>query len=308
MNSMETRWVKGGGRKGGNVIFRSEGNSGRFFKFVYHKDLAESVLRWTCAQRTSAKCGAFLKTLGEQVIFASEVHAHEPPNDFDVVELRTSVKRKACEDISTAPRKVIRRALMENPDMSPNVRDVKNLRFRKIQALGLAACYKDDENDVGRWLHWTFGLPYCQPDEVGEAFCSWIVEKPELESEKTQTFAEYIHNTYVAENSLFPPKLWACKTEEVTRTTNACESFHSSFNKDFNSPHPNIFEFQTEVYTKLQSVHHVHVPLSQIRKQQAWIRKWIDRQERGDVELFAFIKIMSFKLRPHFPSPPATTS
>ncbi|KAF6201177.1 hypothetical protein GE061_005624 [Apolygus lucorum] len=128
MNSMETRWVKGGGRKGGNVIFRSEGNSGRFFKFVYHKDLAESVLRWTCAQRTSEKCGAFLKTLGEQVIFASEVHTHEPPNDFDVVELRTSVKRKACEDISTAPRKVIRRALMENPDMSPNVRDVINLR------------------------------------------------------------------------------------------------------------------------------------------------------------------------------------
>jgi hypothetical protein len=44
-------------------------------------------------------------------------------------------------------------------------------------------------------------------------------------------FANYIVENYIAENSVFPPKIWAAKTESLLRTTNTCESFHTKFSK-----------------------------------------------------------------------------
>jgi len=57
--------------------------------------------------------------------------------------------------------------------------------------------------------------------------------------------------------------VWAETSFELTKSTNACESFHAHFNANFNHSHPNIFIFidtlkniQTEIYIKL------HIKLS----------------------------------------------
>ncbi|KAF0773802.1 Uncharacterized protein FWK35_00000107 [Aphis craccivora] len=36
--------------------------------------------------------------------------------------------------------------------------------------------------------------------------------------------------------------------KNVSRTTNSCESFHSKFNSQFYSTHPNIFNFMDVLY------------------------------------------------------------
>lgn len=54
-------------------------------------------------------------------------------------------------------------------------------------------------------------------------------------------FSNYLLNSYIRNDASFPPNIWAAATADLNRTTNACESFHSHFNKSFNSNHPHIF-------------------------------------------------------------------
>lgn len=54
-------------------------------------------------------------------------------------------------------------------------------------------------------------------------------------------FADYLVDTYIGEDSMFPPEMWASASVETYLTTNACESFHAHFNSSFNSTHPNIY-------------------------------------------------------------------
>ncbi|KAF0761295.1 Uncharacterized protein FWK35_00013887, partial [Aphis craccivora] len=58
----------------------------------------------------------------------------------------------------------------------------------------------------------------------------------------------------------FPPNIWASASVTLTRTSNACESFLSHFNKSFYTPHHHIYNFmdkilelQFEIYIKINS-------------------------------------------------------
>lgn len=42
--------------------------------------------------------------------------------------------------------------------------------YRQIQKLGLTQSYKDDKSDVGKWLHYCFGLLFLEPTEVDNYF------------------------------------------------------------------------------------------------------------------------------------------
>jgi hypothetical protein len=66
-----------------------------------------------------------------------------------------------------------------------------------------------------------------------------------------QDFADYLVEWYIAEDSHFPPYMWAENSSSSQRTTNACEGFHSKFNASFYCGHPNIFQF-TEVLKNFQ--------------------------------------------------------
>ncbi|KAF0749804.1 Uncharacterized protein FWK35_00038909, partial [Aphis craccivora] len=61
----------------------------------------------------------------------------------------------------------------------------------------------------------------------------------------------------------FPPNICASASATLTWTTNACEFFHSHFNKIFTlyTPHPHIYNFmnkrlelQSKIYIKINSL------------------------------------------------------
>ncbi|XP_016664341.1 uncharacterized protein LOC107885253 [Acyrthosiphon pisum] len=51
-------------------------------------------------------------------------------------------------------------------------------------------------------------------------------------------FSDYVLNTYIEDDSLFPPILWAQVPLLNPRTTNGAESFHRTYNGQFYSTHP----------------------------------------------------------------------
>nr|CAD7264981.1 unnamed protein product [Timema shepardi] len=94
-------------------------------------------------------------------------------------------------------------------------------RWRKIQKLGLAATYKDENSDGGKWLQYCFGLTYLRPEEEEDAFCDLISIQPA--DIKLTRFADYLTETYIdeMEQATFPPRIWAADSSDLWRTTNA---------------------------------------------------------------------------------------
>jgi len=173
--------------------------------------------------------------------------------------------------------------------------------WRNVQKFGLATHYKDESSDVGKWIHYTFGLLFLNPEEVGDCYVEDLMSDCP-ENEKLQKFCDYLTDNYISDESIFPPKLWAAKSSELIRTTNACESFHSFFNKSFYSNSPPIHmwlavvqEIQTDVYIKLNSIHLQHFPKDRkVRERQLKNEKTIEKYNRGELSRYEFIKSMAF--------------
>lgn len=100
--------------------------------------------------------------------------------------------------------------------------------------------------------------------------------------------------------------MWACTTDSMCRTTNSCESFHSHFNSNFYSAHPNLFNFlnilknfQSETYIKINSANCSVRKLKSItKKKQNFIQLKIQEYNSNVLSTFEFVKIMSFKYLP----------
>jgi hypothetical protein len=93
----------------------------------------------------------------------------------------------------------------------------------------LSQYYNSKENsEIKSYLTYIFGLPFFDPKDVGDCFA---IELGAIQpvSDVITKFADYLIETYIAEDSTFPPLMWAEHSSSVTRTTNACESFHSRF-------------------------------------------------------------------------------
>lgn len=71
-----------------------------------------------------------------------------------------------------------------------------------------------------------FGLSFLRPDDVGDCFAIDLGAIQPTSNAVTK-FADYLVNTYIDENSLFPPHIWTEHSSSLERTTNACESFHA---------------------------------------------------------------------------------
>jgi len=172
--------------------------------------------------------------------------------------------------------------------------------WRKIQQLGLAKEYKDKNSELGKWLRDTFGMMYLEPHEVGDFFAFELAELQPLD-DKIILYADYLVDTYISENSSFPPKVWASMSSTVNRTTNACESFHKHFNENFYDSHPSIFIFidclknvQCETYIKIQSCHIARKCISSVNKQREVRDKVITMYKNGEISRFKFVKMMSY--------------
>ncbi|KAE9539653.1 hypothetical protein AGLY_004905 [Aphis glycines] len=156
--------------------------------------------------------------------------------------------------------------------------------YRKIQEIGLSSVYKDESSEIGKWLRNIFGLLFLNPEDVSDCFTDDFMSECPID-ERLQKFSDYFVETYISEDCIYPPKLWALASSELTRTTNACESFHSHFKNSFYRHSPSILqwlnvlidEVQTDVYCKLRSVSEQKTPRNQILRRQIKNQNLIDK-------------------------------
>ncbi|KAF0772637.1 Uncharacterized protein FWK35_00001632 [Aphis craccivora] len=100
------------------------------------------------------------------------------------------------------------------------------------------------------------------------------------ETQKSIEFINYIFDTYITEDAIFSPYLWARKPENDPNTTSGAESFHAHYNSQFYSSHPNIYQvinvleqIQVKIYTKCNVINKniYNVPRKVILEKQAGI-------------------------------------
>lgn len=176
---------------------------------------------------------------------------------------------------------------------------LKQSWWRKIQELGLSTDYKDN-TDIGKWLHYTFGLLFLEPHEVGESYVDDLAPI-QPEDSKVRKLADYLIDNYIDEDSKFPPRIWAAASSAMTRTTNACESFHAHFKQSFYSAHPTIFifvhqltKFQSEVYVKINSCESLNKNMNaSTRRRQEYLKRKLLDYKNGQINRFDFVKIVS---------------
>lgn len=179
--------------------------------------------------------------------------------------------------------------------------------YRKIQECGLSIVYKKQDTEISKWLRLNFGLSFLKPEDVAECFVLDVL--PNMPADKRVfKFVEYLLHWYIYDSSQFPPSQWAAATADSQRTTNACESFHSSFGKNFNSSHPNIYVFiealkatQITTHTLLNSV---EIPKTQskaskkVRAQKDFVEECLQYYNNYEIDGFSLIKKLSHKYAP----------
>lgn len=106
--------------------------------------------------------------------------------------------------------------------------------------------------------------------------------------DKLTKYCDYLTEHYISEDSTFPPKLWACNSSSLRLTTNTCESFHSHFNKNFNTKSPSIMpwlniilQVQVDIYVKINS---------------AQVLKILKEYKRQEINEFKIIQYKSGRL------------
>ncbi|KAF0748929.1 Integrase catalytic domain-containing protein, partial [Aphis craccivora] len=134
----------------------------------------------------------------------------------------------------------------------------------KIQQFGLSNEFKDNTSEIGQLLKLFFGLPLLSPEGVEDCFYNDLMAiKPCCP--KLDQFFDYVHDTYIMSDSIFPPKNWARFDKNIDSTTNCCESFHSKLNKEFTRAHPNIFYFM-ETLNTIQTLNYIKFRSNNTRK------------------------------------------
>jgi len=78
----------------------------------------------------------------------------------------------------------------------------------------LRTAYTNDD-ELGKWLKLFFGLPFLPPHEIENAFVELVSICPNIDI--GCLFSDYILNTYVEDDCLFPPKIWAQEPSENPR-------------------------------------------------------------------------------------------
>jgi len=176
--------------------------------------------------------------------------------------------------------------------------------YRKIQEIGLSSVYKDESSEIGKWLHNIFVLLFLNSEDVSDCFTDDFMSECPID-EKLQKFADYFIETYIFEYCIYPPKLWALESSELTRTTNACESFHAHFTNSFYRHSLSILqwltvfieEIQTDVYCKLIRVGEQKTPRNKMLKRQKKNQYLIDQYKRGEICRHTFVKSIAYNYK-----------
>ena len=173
---------------------------------------------------------------------------------------------------------------------------------RKIQQLGLSSDYSDRNSEISMWLNLFYGLPFLQPEEIGDCFTD-VLFAAIPDDQRCEEFADYILLNYIEEGSPYPPSLWASNDPNLRRTNNGCESFNSHFNGEFYSAHPNILivvdvllKFQAASSAKIKSaMTDKQAPRKkQVQVKQDRVRDILQRRNAGDLELHDMLKQLGY--------------
>jgi len=89
----------------------------------------------------------------------------------------------------------------------------------KIQTIGLSNKYKKNA-EIAKYLKYFFGLPFLNSNDVSDCFTNYLMAI-QPRNEKVEIFVDYILETYVSNESNFPPFLWAEYSASTMRTTNS---------------------------------------------------------------------------------------
>ena len=99
------------------------------FRYRFHKTLKNGNESWRCSNKS---CKATLKTDGENlmVVETNGEHCHESDKrKCERQQLRVSLKRKAAEDVTSRPAKLIRTELQSSDNQSIQTSDLKLLQL-----------------------------------------------------------------------------------------------------------------------------------------------------------------------------------
>jgi len=178
--------------------------------------------------------------------------------------------------------------------------------YRKIQSLGLAKVYST-EDEKGNFLKTFFGLPFLSPNEVDDCFTDDLMSTMPADCTAINDFVDYVFLNYInTDSAMFPPEIWAEFSSSISRTTNACESFHAKLNGMFYRSHPNIYqliealnEVQTSSYTKMNctAVRNLKRAKQTVDKEE-FISKKMLQYSSGEINRIAFIQDVSKKFLP----------
>ena len=124
------------------------------------------------------------------------------------------------------------------------------------------------------------------------------------DDERVRKFMDYIFDIYIAPGSKFPPTTWSEYSSATSRTTNACESFHSHLNGSIYAAHPNIFvlcetliEVQCDTYSKIRDIGKCKKRSSALKKE-AHVASLMTRFDLAELNRFEFIQRVGFKFLP----------
>jgi len=66
--------------------------------------------------------------------------------------------------------------------------------------------YKKDFSDIGNWIKYTFGLLFLNPGDVEDFFVEDLMSICP-DDDKLKSYCDYLTDTYISEESIFPPTI-----------------------------------------------------------------------------------------------------
>ncbi|XP_008187130.1 uncharacterized protein LOC103310482 [Acyrthosiphon pisum] len=174
--------------------------------------------------------------------------------------------------------------------------------WRKIKLLGLSKNFKK-KSEIGKFLKVCFGLSFLEPEKVQKCFFEDLMTiKPN--NQQLNAFCDFFEKNYISSSSKFPPSIWAEFSNNLMRTTNACESFHSKLNSMFYSSYPNIFQLLevlknvlTDVYIKMRGSNQTQKRRMTVEKEN-YIHEIMRQYKDKVITRLEFVEILAYKNLP----------
>ena len=118
----------------------------------------------------------------------------------------------------------------------------------KVQEIGLVTEYNTGEGPVRDMVRRTAGLPLLKPEDIQVGFDSAVAKVSEMAEHqitvhKMVEYCEYVWNTWIGSNALFPQEMWTRYNVPGPRTNNHLEGWHNSLKNTIRRHKPDIYTF-----------------------------------------------------------------